>query len=74
MKKYKSIALLFPSLITSICLVSRVHTTAHDEHIKNEGALTTQTIKRIASESAAALPKPIIVATSRRVIGVESRL
>ena len=39
MKQHKTITLLFPSLITSLCLVSRVWATIQDEHIKNAGAL-----------------------------------
>lgn len=48
--------------------------TAEDERIKNEGALTTQTIKRIVGEFTVAMPEPITVAGARRVIGVEIRL
>ena len=45
MKQHKTAALLFPSLITSLCLVSGVRATVQDEHIKNAGALNTRTIK-----------------------------
>lgn len=72
MKKHKTDTLLFPSLITSICLVSGVRTTAQDERIKNEGA--AQTIERIAGESVAAPPEPVVVVGSRRVLRVEKRL
>lgn len=71
MKEHKTIALLFFSLITNICLVSGVHTTAHDERLKNESALTTCTVERIAGESAAVPPEPVVVAGAKRVIEVE---
>lgn len=74
MKKHKTTALLFPSLLTSIYMVFGVRPTAQDERIKNEGALTTRTIEGIASESATAPPEPVVVAGARRVIGVEWRL
>lgn len=48
--------------------------TNHDEHIKNERGFIARTIERIAGESAAAPPEPIVVAGARRVIGVERRL
>lgn len=74
MKKHKTAALLFPSLITSICLVSWVSLTNQDERIKNEWGFIARTIERIAGESAAAPPEPIAVVGARRVIGVERRL
>ena len=58
MKNHKAVALLFPSLITSICVVSGVRLDAKDEHIKNNGALTVGTIERIAGEVAGAPPEP----------------
>ena len=61
MKKHKAAALLFPSLITSICVVSGVCLNAKDEHVKNNGALTARTIERIAGESAGATTEPAIV-------------
>ena len=45
MKNHKADALLFPSLITRICVVSGVPLDAKDEHVKNDGALTAHTIK-----------------------------
>lgn len=48
--------------------------TAQDEHNKNEGALTTRTIKRIDGESAATPPEPPAVARVMRVIRVKMRL
>lgn len=53
MKKHKTTALLFPFLISSLCLVSRVRVTAQDEHIKNAGALNARTIERITGETVA---------------------
>lgn len=47
---------------------------AQDEHIKNKGALTAQTIERIAGELAAAPLEPAAVVGVRRVIEVERRL
>ena len=41
MRNHKVAALLFPSLITSICVVSGVRLNTHDEHVKNDDALTT---------------------------------
>lgn len=74
MKQHKTAALLFHSLITSICLVSRVRTTTQNEHIMNKGVLTARTIKRITSESATTQPELVVVAWSRRIIGVERKL
>lgn len=53
---------------------SRVRTTAQDECIMNKGVLTARTIKRITSESATTPPELVVVAGSRRVIGVERKL
>lgn len=39
MKQHKNIALLFPSLITGICIVSGVQVPSKDELIKNTWAL-----------------------------------
>lgn len=66
--------MLFSSLITSICLVSIVSPTTQDEHIKNKGAFTAQTIERINGESAAAPLEPAAIAGARRVIEVDRRL
>ena len=35
-KNHKNAALLFPSLITSICIVSGVRLDAKDKHVKND--------------------------------------
>lgn len=74
MKKHKTAALLFPSLITSICVVSGVRITAQDERIKNNGAFTTRTIKRIIGEATAAPTKLVVVAGTKRVVRVEMRI
>ena len=54
MKQHKTTALLFPSLITSLCLVSRVQSAVRDEQIKNAGAVNARTVERIAGDTAAA--------------------
>ena len=54
MKQHKIATLLFPSLITSLCLVSGVWSTVQDKHIKNAGALNARTIKKIIRETTAA--------------------
>lgn len=59
---------MFPSLITSICLVSEVKISANDESIKNEGDLTTRTVERIAGEIAdATTPEHVAVSKARNV-------
>lgn len=58
MKKQKSAALLFHSLIMGICKVSRVQFEDSDERINNEKVTTMRKVKRIAEEPiAAATPK-----------------
>ena len=74
MKNHKAAALLFPSLITSICVVSGVRLDAKDEHVKNDGALTTRTIEKIAGEIAGATTEPAAVIGERRTIGLEQRI
>ena len=74
MKKHKMAALIFPSLITSICVVSGVHLDAQDDRVKNNGALTARTIKRIASEVVAAPPESVAATRARRVVGMERRI
>ncbi|KAK9222171.1 hypothetical protein WN944_010603 [Citrus x changshan-huyou] len=74
MKNHKATTLLFPSLITSICVVSGVHLDAKDEHVKNDGALTARTIERITGEVAGAPSEPVVVTGARRVIGLEQRI
>lgn len=60
-KKQKSIALLFFSLITGICEVSRVKFEASDERVKNKGTITARIVEKIAMEStAAATPKHLL--------------
>lgn len=52
-RKHKSAALIFPSLITSICEALWVKFEAGDERVKNVGAVTTQTMERIVGETTA---------------------
>ena len=73
-KNHKVTSLLFPSLIISICVVSGVLLDAKDEHVKNDGALTARTIKRIASESAGTTTEPAAVTGERRAIGLEQTI
>ena len=73
-KTHKAIALLFPSLITSICVVSGVRLNVKDEYVKNDGALTARTIERIAGESAGATTEPAVVTEVRRAIGLEQTI
>ena len=70
MKNHKVAALLFPSLITSICVVSGVRLDAKDKHVKNDGTLTAHTIERITGEVAGAPYEPATVTWVRRVIGL----
>ena len=50
-KTHRTAALLFPSLVTSICIVSGVRLDARDDHVKNDGAFTARTIERVAGET-----------------------
>ena len=61
MKNHKAAALLFPSLITSICVVSGVRLDAKDEHVKNDGALIARTIERIDGEVARTPSEPAVL-------------
>ena len=70
MKNHKAAALLFPSLITSICVVSGVCLNAKDEHVKNNGALIACTIECITGVVSGAPPEPAVVAGARRVVGL----
>ena len=74
MKNHKAAALLFPSLITSICVVLGVRLDAKDEHVKNDYALTARTIERIAGEIARAPSEPAAVTGAKRVIRLEQRI
>ena len=74
MKNHKAVVLLFPSLITSICVVSGVRLDAKDEHVKNDGALTVCTIERIAGEVVRAPFEPADVTGARRAIRLEQRI
>ncbi|KAH9802189.1 hypothetical protein KPL71_001277 [Citrus sinensis] len=73
-KNHKIAALLFPSLITSICVVSGVHLDVRDDHIKNDGAFTERTIERVAGESARTTIEPATVTGARRAIGLEQTI
>ena len=64
-KTHRTAALLFPSLVTSICVVSGVRLDARDEHVKNDGAFTARTIERVAGESAGATTEPAVVTGAR---------
>ena len=70
-KNHKAATLLFPSLITNICVVSGVRLDAKDEHVKNDGTLTARTIERIAGEVVGAPSEPTAVTGVRRAIGLE---
>ena len=65
-KNHKTAALLFPLLITSICVVSGVRLDARDDHIKNDSAFTARTIKRVAGESDRTTTEPATVTGARR--------
>ena len=73
-KTHRTAALLFPSLITSICVVSGVRLDARDDHVKNDGAFTAHTIERVAGESAATTTEPAVVIGARRAIGLEQTI
>lgn len=75
MKKQKSIALIFPSLIMGICEALGVQFKDNDERIKNEKAITLRTVKRIARESttAATLECPTTARTTQAT-GIENML
>ena len=64
-KNHKAAALLFPSLITSIYVVSGVRFNAKDEHVKNDGALIACTIERIVGEVAGATSELAVVTRAR---------
>ena len=63
--------MLFPSLVTSICVVSGVRLDARDEHVKNDGAFTAHTIERVAGESAGVTTEPAVATGARRAMGLE---
>ena len=73
-KTHQTAALLFPLLITSICVVFGVRLDARDDHIRNDGAFTAQTIERVAGESAGIITKPAVVTGARRAIGLEQTI
>ena len=65
MKNHKAAVLLFPSLITSIYVVSGVRLDIKDEYVKNDGAFTARTIERIAGEVVGAIFEPAAVTGAR---------
>ncbi|KAH9802438.1 hypothetical protein KPL71_001384 [Citrus sinensis] len=71
---HRTAALLFPSLVTSICVVSGVHLDARDDHVKNDGAFTARTIERVVGESAETTTEPAVVTRARRAIGLEQTI
>ena len=81
-KNHKTAALLFPLLITSICVVSGVRLDTKDEHVKNDGVFMARTIERVAGESAGTTTEPAAVTTTepaavtgaRRAIGLEQTI
>ena len=66
--------MLFPSLVTSICVVSGVRLDARDEHVKNDGGFTACTIERVAGESAGTTTEPAAVTGARRTLGLEQTI
>ena len=73
-KTHRTAALLFPSLITSICVVFGVRLDAKDDHVKNDGDFTTRTIERVAGESAGTTTEPAAVTGARRTLGLEQTI
>ncbi|KAH9802442.1 hypothetical protein KPL71_001386 [Citrus sinensis] len=69
-KNHKTVVLLFPLLITSICVVFGVPLDVKDEHVKNDSALTARTIERITGESAGTTTEPVAVTGARRAIAL----
>lgn len=75
MKKQKTAALLFTSLITTICVVSGVKISAKNEKIKNERALMARTVERITGEIVtAAIVEYIVVTRTGKVTCIERKL
>ena len=64
-KTHRTAALLFPLLITSICVVSSVCLDARDDHVKIDGAFTARTIQRVAGESARTTTELAVVIGAR---------
>ena len=73
-KTHRTTALLFPSLVISICVISGVRLEASDDHIKNDGAFTACTIERVAGESAGTTTEPAAVTGAWRTIGLEQTI
>ena len=66
--------MLFPSLVTSICVVSGVRLEASDKYVKNDGAFTARTIERVAGESAGTTTEPAAVTRARQTLGLEQTI
>ncbi|KAH9792490.1 hypothetical protein KPL71_004147 [Citrus sinensis] len=73
-KTHRTAVMLFPSLITSICVVFGVRLDARDDYIRNDGAFTARTIERVAGESAGTTTEPAVVTGARRAIGLEQTI
>ena len=73
-KTHRTTALLFSSLVTSICVVSCVRLEASDDHVKNEGAFTTRTIEIVTGESAGATTELAAVTGARQTFGLEQTI
>ena len=73
-KNHKTATLLFPSVITSICVVSGIRLGARDDYVKNDGAFTARTLERVAGESAGTTTEPVAVTRARRDIGLEQTI
>ena len=69
-KTHRTAALLFPSLITSICVVFGVRLDARDDYIRNDGAVTACTIKRVAGTTT----EPAVVTGARQATGLEQTI
>ena len=70
-KTHRTAALLFHSLVTSICVVSGVRLDARDDHVKNDSAFTAQTIERVTGENTGTTTEPVAVTGARRTIDLE---
>ena len=57
-----------------MCAASGIRLDARDDHVKNNGAFTAQTIERVAGESAGTTMEPAVVTGARRAIGLEQTI
>ena len=75
MKKQKTVILLFPSLITNICVVFGVKISAKDEKIKNKRALMAGTLERITGKIiTVAILEHVAVIRTGKVTCIERKL